>query len=42
LQTEKWANYLLSGPEWDIIRLAQDCLEVCLLLPSQMSSEYHE
>jgi hypothetical protein len=29
---KKWANYLLSGPEWDIIRLAHDCLGVCFLL----------
>ena len=25
---KKWANYLLSGLEWDIIKLAHDCLEV--------------
>jgi hypothetical protein len=25
---KKWANYLLSGSEWDMIRLAHDCLEV--------------
>ena len=29
---KKWANYLLTGPEWDIIKLAQDCLVVCYLL----------
>jgi hypothetical protein len=30
--SKKWANYLLSGPEWDLIRLAHDCLEVRILL----------
>jgi hypothetical protein len=29
---KKWANYLLSGPEWDIIKLAHDCLAVYFLL----------
>jgi hypothetical protein len=32
----KWANYLLSGPEWEIIRLAQDCLEVYSALSWQI------
>jgi hypothetical protein len=32
----KWANYLLSGPEWEIIRLAQDCLEVYSTLSWQI------
>ncbi|KAN0105155.1 hypothetical protein V8E52_011317 [Russula decolorans] len=36
---KKWANYLLSGPEWDIIRLAHDCLEILKTAHGELSAE---